>query len=146
MRRRPGIAAVLLLLAVAGGCADQQEQYCDAVEAHQEQLSELLAGADEGALLEALGPFRELAEDAPTDIQDEWRLVIDRIEALGGALEAADVDPASYDAAQPPAGLDDADRTAITEAARDLGAEETQRALADLEQQALDVCQTPLVL
>ena len=85
-------------------------------------------------------------DEAPTDIEDEWSLVIDRIEALGDALAAAGVDPATYDAEQPPTGLDDAEKTAITDAARDLGAQETQRALADLEQQALDVCQTPLVL
>jgi len=40
----------------------------------------------------------------------------------------------------------DADRERIAQAARDLGSDETQRALADVEQQALDVCQTPLVV
>jgi hypothetical protein len=141
-----GPVALLLVAILGAGCADRQEQYCGAVGDHQEQLGEVLASGGDAALLEALAPFRELAHEAPTDIEDEWSLVIDRIEALGNALAAAGVDPATYDAERPPTGLDDAEKTAITDAARDLGAQETQRALADLEQQALDVCQTPLVL
>ena len=109
MTRLGGPVALLLVAVLGAGCADQQEQYCGAVEDHQEQLGELLAGGGDAALLEALAPFRELADEAPTDIEDEWSLVIDRIEALGDALAAADVDPATYDAEQPPAGLDDAD-------------------------------------
>jgi hypothetical protein len=136
----------LLVLALGTGCADQGEQYCEAVEEHQAELSEVLGAGDRNALLEALGPFRELAEEAPPDIRDEWTLVVDRIEALLYALDAAGVDPTSYDAEAPPADLPKADRRAITSAARDLGAAETQRALADLEQQALDVCGTPLVV
>jgi hypothetical protein len=136
----------LLVVALGSGCADQREQYCAAVEEHQAELSELLAAVDRNALLEALGPFRELADEAPPDIRDEWTLLVDRIEALRHALDAAGVDPASYDAEDPPADLPEADRRAIASAARDLGAAETQRALADLEQQALDVCGTPLVM
>lgn len=146
MTRLVGPVALILVATLGAGCADRQEQYCGAVGDHQEQLGEVLASGDDAALLEALAPFRELADEAPTDIQDEWSLVIGRIEALGDALAVAGVDPATYDAERPPAGLDDARKTAITDAARDLGAQETQHALADLEQQALDVCQTPLVL
>jgi hypothetical protein len=97
-------------------------------------------------LVGALPTLRELAEEAPADIVDEWSLVIDRIDALSDALEAAGVDPAAYDPEQPPPGLADAERARIEQTARDLGSEPTQRALADLEQQALDVCQTPLVV
>jgi hypothetical protein len=143
VRRALGL---LVVLALTGGCAEQQERYCEAVEEHQAELSELLAGGDSAALLEALRPFRELAEEAPADIGDEWTLLVDRIQALRDALDAAGVDPASYDAEDPPADLPTADRRAIASAARDLGARETQQALADLEQQALDVCKTPLVV
>lgn len=141
--RAPVAASALLALALTG-CASDQERYCGSVEDHQAELSDLLAAGGEGALLDALDVFRELADDAPSDIRDEWALVNDRIAALSDALDAAGVDPASYDAEKPPAELADDDRVRIEDAARDLGARETQEALAAVEQQALDVCRMPL--
>ena len=60
--------------------------------------------------------------------------------------EDADVDPATYDPKSPPADLGDEDKARIDAAARELGSETTQRAFRDLEQQARDVCSTPLSL
>ena len=40
------------------GCADQKEQYCDAVEDHQHELGEVLGDGSPTALLEALPVFR----------------------------------------------------------------------------------------
>ena len=80
------------------------------------------SGGD-AALLEALAAVpRARRRGAHRHRGRVERCVIDRIEALGDALAAAGVDPATYDAEQPPAGLDDAEKTAITDAARDLGA------------------------
>ena len=138
-----GLLAVTALLV---GCATDQERYCSAVEDHQNDLGEMLADGGTTGLIEALESFRELAADAPGDISDEWRLVIDRIEGLDEALSDAGVDSATYDAEEPPGDLSEEDRVEITSAAEALGAEETQKALGGLEQQALDVCQTPLVL
>ncbi len=56
------------------------------------------------------------------------------------------MDPATYDPKDPPADLSDDDVAAIADAADQVGSAETQRALQGLEQQALDVCQTPLSL
>ena len=140
------LVGLLTLGALATGCADDQERYCGAVEEHQAELSEQVAGGGPAALLAGLPTFEELAEEAPADIRDEWALLVDRVGALRDALDDAGVDAATYDVARPPAGLADADRARIEQAARDLGSDETQGALADLEQQALDVCRTPLVI
>jgi len=137
---------LLAVAAVLAGCATEQERYCSAVEDHQTELSEMLADGGTTGLIEALESFRELAADAPADISDEWRLVIDRIEGLDEALADAGVDSATYDAEDPPADLSEEDRAEITSAAEALGTEETQKALGGLEQQVLDVCPTPLVL
>ena len=63
---------------------------------------------------EALPIFRDLADEAPDDIRDEWRTVIGALEGLEDALDDAGVDPATYDRDDPPAGLSqdeqDADR------------------------------------
>jgi hypothetical protein len=138
-------AAVLAAGGLAG-CADRKQTYCDAVSAHQKELSDLVGSGGTDALLKALGPFRDLQSKAPGDITDEWQQVITSIEGLQEALHQAGVDPATYDRAHPPAGLSPADRARIDAAARQLGGGTTLRALQDLDQEARDVCKTPLTL
>ena len=144
--RRPLAAALLLvpLLASCGG--DQQDAYCGAVEDHQEELTDLVGSGEPDALLRALPVFRDLQDEAPDDISDEWQQVVGRIEALDEALDDADVDPATYDRDDPPAGLSDEARARIDAAATELGSGTTLRALQDLDQHARDVCRTPLTL
>jgi len=150
-RRRASsvVAAGCVAMLVAGGlagCADRKEKYCDAVSAHQRELSDLVGSGGPDALLKAVGPFRDLQAQAPSDITDEWQQVITSIVGLQKALEAAGVDPASYDRAHPPAGVSEADRARIDAAAKQLGSGTTLRALQDLDQEARDVCKTPLTL
>jgi hypothetical protein len=135
-----------LVLTAAGGCGDPQSDYCSAVKDHQKELSDVLAGGGPTALLDALPIFEDLARDAPTDIRDEWGTVIDALQGLEDALKDAGVDPATYDHAHPPPGLNRADRERIEAAASDVADPRTTAALAGLEQQARDVCQTPLSL
>lgn len=137
--------AVLAPVLLLGGCGgDEFDGYCGAVEDHQAELTEIRAEGGPTALLGALEVFRDLRAEAPSDIEDEWQQVVGRLEDLRAALEEAGVDPATYDREAPPAGLDDDDRAAIEAAARALVAPETATALEGLEQQARDVCKTPL--
>jgi hypothetical protein len=136
-----------LLLPLLAGCGgDQQEAYCGAVEDHQEELSGIVGSGAPDALLKALPAFRDLQDQAPDDITDEWQQVVGRIEALSDALDDAGVDAATYDRDHPPAGLTDEDQARIDAAAAELGSGTTLRALQDLDQQARDVCRTPLTL
>ena len=89
----------------SGPARDPQEDYCAAVEEHQEELTRDRRGR--AARTRCCGPwtiFRDLEAKAPGDITDEWQQVVGRIEALDEALRDADVDPATYDreAARPP--------------------------------------------
>jgi hypothetical protein len=136
--------AVLAVALLLTGCADQQEKYCDAVEDHQQELGEVLGEGSPDALLKALPIFRGLADDAPEDLRDEWRTLIDAVAGLQGALEDAGVDPATYDRDDPPEGLSQADQEAIDAAARQLTSDGTLAALTGIDQQAKDVCGTPL--
>jgi hypothetical protein len=155
-RRTRAVAPAARLAALAGvaalaagglaGCADQKERYCDAVASHQRELTDLVGSGGPDALLRALGPFEDLRSKAPGDITDEWQQVITSIEGLQEALQAAGVDPRTYDRAHPPAGLSVADRARIDAAAKQLGSGTTLRALQDLDQEARDVCKTPLTL
>ncbi|MBI2246086.1 MAG: hypothetical protein HYU55_19760 [Nocardioides sp.] len=143
MRRLLAVAVLLPLLAACGSGPDD---YCAAVKDHQQELSDLVGSGAPDALLKALGPFRDLRDHAPEDITDEWQQVVGRIEALAEALDDAGVDPATYDRDHPPAGVSAADKARIDAAAAQLGSGTTLRALQDLDQQARDVCRTPLTL
>jgi hypothetical protein len=145
MRLRAAVAAVLVLAPTLGACSgDQQEAYCEKVEEHQAALTEVAASEDTGSLLDALPIYRDLADDAPRDVADDWDQVVDALTGLSKVLDDAGVDPSTYDAEDPPPGLAGADRRAIEEAARELGSEATVAAMASVEQHALDVCGTPL--
>jgi hypothetical protein len=135
----------LLAALAAGGCSsDPQADYCDAVRDHQEALTEIAADDDAGAIFDALGAYDDLAAEAPRDIADDWTSVIGPLRDLQRALEDSGVDPSTYSAEKPPAGLDDAARQDIEAAARKVGSEQTVTAMAAVEQHALDVCGTPL--
>ncbi len=146
MRLRLLLASVLTIPLLTGCGGDDRADYCDAVEEHQVELSDLVSSGGPGALIEALDIFRDLQDQAPSDISDEWQQLVGRIEALDDALDDAGVDPATYDRENPPPGLTDEQKASIDAAARQLGSGTTLRALQDLDQQARDVCHTPLTL
>ena len=143
MRWRPaGLAALLALPLVLGGCGGAS--YCDAVSSHQAELGELAQGGGATALLQALPDFEDLQGRAPSDVTDDWQLLVSRITALKTALAAADVDPATYDPKHPQASLTPDERTAIRRAAAGIAATDTQQALTSVQQEVLDVCHTSL--
>ena len=145
MRLRANRLALLLVASLATGCSgDPQADYCDTVEDHQVELTDIAASEDAGALFDALPVYDDLADEAPEDIADDWAAVIEPLRALEKTLSEAGVDPSSYAADEPPADLDDADREDIEAAARGVGSEATVTAMAAVEQHALDVCGTPL--
>jgi hypothetical protein len=145
-RAAQAVAVVVVVAMTASGCKDQQEKYCDTVKDHQQELGEVLGAGSSDALLKALPIFRDLADDAPDDVRDDWKTVIDALEGLRDALEHADVDPATYDRDHPPTGLSQADKDAIDVAATELGSEATTTAFNEVDQEAKDVCGTPLQL
>jgi hypothetical protein len=136
-----GVGAALAL----GGCG-QGESYCGAVHDHQSDLGSIAHGGDRAALIDALPTFEDLRAKAPGDVADDWQLLIARIQALDTALRKAGVDPTTYDAKKPPAGLSVEDRGLIRRAAAELAASDSRQALSTVQQEVLDVCHTPLAL
>jgi hypothetical protein len=145
-RTATALLSVALVAVLAGGCKDQQEKYCDAVKDHQQELGVVLGDGSPDALLKALPIVRDLADDAPEDLRDEWRTVIDAVAGLQKALDDAGVDAATYDRDHPPAGLTQGDKDAIDAAAARLASQATVTSLSAVDQQAKDVCGTPLQL
>lgn len=144
IRSLAGVAATAMVLPLLAGCGSQS--YCDAVKSHQTGLGTIAQGGGRTALLQALPVFKDLQGKAPDDVADDWQLLVTRITALQTALDDAHVDPASYDPKHPPAGMTAEQRTAIRTAAAGIAAADTQQALSDVQQEVLDVCQTPLEL
>ncbi|WP_436699852.1 hypothetical protein [Nocardioides sp. BYT-33-1] len=142
------VAVVLVVgfLVLRGGEDDPFADYCSEVADRREDVGAALSAGATTGLLRALPSFEALAERSPDDIRPDWRLVVTRITDLAEALDAAGVEPATYRVDAPPEGLSDDDRKAIEAAAVRLGAPETSTALARVEQQARDVCKTPLSL
>jgi hypothetical protein len=144
MRARAGVVAVALaLLPLAAGCGHGRS-YCATVRDHQAELGSIAHSGDRTALIRALPIFEDLQSRAPDDVSDDWQLLVSRIESLDTALRHAGVDPATYDAKHPPAGLGGEDRALIRRAAAEFAAADTQQALATVSQEVLDVCHTPL--
>jgi hypothetical protein len=146
-------AAVAVVALVAGFVLfrttrddDPFASYCDEVVAQRDKLGAALAAGAETGLIRALPSFQALERKSPDDIRPDWRLVVARISDLEDALAAAGVDAASYDRERPPAGLSQAKKDAIDAAAARLGSQETNTALRRVDQQARDVCKTPLSL
>ncbi len=150
------LVVLLVVVAVAGAIAfgiirerrddDPFADYCAEVTERRDDIGAALSAGPQAGLLRALPSFEALAAEAPEDIRDDWRLVVDRIADLRDALDDAGIDPLTYDREKPPADVPEERRGAVDTAAVRLGSLETRTALKHVEQQARDVCKTPLSL
>lgn len=142
------LAAAGVVVGLASGCSETPEDvradYCELVSERQAELSEVLADDSPDALLTALPVFRDLAEEAPRDLTDDWETFIVALEGLQEALDEAGADPATYDADDPPEGVTREQRDDIAAAADELFSPEVTAAYDGVKQQATDVCKTPL--
>ncbi|HWU21305.1 MAG TPA: hypothetical protein VN088_07260 [Nocardioides sp.] len=125
---------------------DPYAAYCRLVVDHRGLISAATEQGSTTGLIAALPSFRALEAGAPADIADDWAVVVAAISNLQDALAAAGVDPATYDRAHPPAGVTAEQRGAIDAAATRLDSGETRAAVSAVDQEARDVCHSPLML
>ena len=132
--RRPlalGVALGLVLPALVACGGSDQDAYRG--EGPPAGAGDIVGGGEPDSLLKALDVFRDLQDQAPGDITDEWQ-VVTSIEALQrrSTTRASTPRPTT---AHPPTGLSAEDRARIDAAAKQLGSGTTLRALRDLDQQ-----------
>jgi hypothetical protein len=146
MRRLVGVLLLVLLASLAGCGGDSQEDYCTALEERRTKIAEMVDSGSPAVLLDNLPMLRDLGEQAPEDLRDEWQTYLDALGGLDEALDEAGVKASEFKDGKPPAGLSEAERKAIADAAGQVAAEETVQAGAGIEQQARDVCKINLGL
>jgi len=139
------VAAVLLMASSAiWWVAGRDPDYCGLVEEHSaavqagtEPLHNLVAGLPE---------LESLAAKAPSDLKDEWQVVVNAVHGFAQAFADTGVDPGTADLAALPDSVTAEQRKRITDAASALVSPQVTEAVAGIEQHALDVCHTPLEL
>ena len=145
--RLPGAClAVALLLPVAGCGENSIDDYCAALKSDQKQIAEMLESTSATALLTHLPMLRDLADQAPEDLADEWQTFVGAVDGLQDALDEADVKASDFEDGKPPAGLSAEDRQAITAAADQMATADVSAAASGIDQQARDVCKINLGL
>ena len=149
MRRRTAAAAALLaVIAFAGSSCggDPEARYCSALQADQEMFAAMQEDTSGVALLTHRPALHRLADQAPDDLSDEWQTFLGAVDAFAQTLDEVGVKPGDFVDGQPPAGLDEAKRTRIANAAGELSAKDVVAAANGIEQQARDVCKLQLGL
>ena len=143
---RLGACLALALVLPLAGCGDPTENYCNDLQQHTKQISEMVGSGSPSALLSGLPVLRDLAAKSPDDLDDEWQTLLGALEGLNDAIKAAGVKPSDFKGGKPPAGLSAGDQKAIADAADQIGTDEVVQASSGIEQQARDVCKVNLGL
>jgi len=145
---RPIVASVVLLTLVVTGCEtsedDARADYCAQVKADADGITRAVAEKGSAAFVDVLPTLEGLADEAPSDVRDEWQVFLNALRGLRDALEATGVKPEEV-TGKLPADLPAADRRRIKGAASVLAGDDVRLATKSVEQHALDVCHTPLL-
>lgn len=134
------MALVVAALLPLAGCGDPGQNYCGDLEENRKQLADMVESGSASALLAHLPLLRDLGDQAPSDVADEWRTFLGALDGLNDALKMAGAKPSQFKDGKPPADLSVADRKTVADAANQLGTEAVVASVAGIEQQARDVC------
>ncbi len=137
------------LVGLTTGCSSATDTYCAALEDEQQTLTDLAeSSGDPGADLigDSIEVFRNLREDAPGDIRDEWDTFVFAWEGLATAFADAGTGPQEYQPGKTPPGVSAEQGQAIEQAAAEMRSERVLDAGKGIEQHARDVCKVDLGL
>jgi len=127
MKTFVGLAASAVIAAsTLAGCGGSGD-YCDSLEAAEAEFGSL----DDGDFAEfdaALNTFRDLADEAPSEVEEQWQTLVGAIDDLEAAFEEAGLSFSDLDGLGAGELPEDVDEEALTEALA---------SLEDLDEEAL---------
>ncbi len=150
-QRRRTTAALLgtglaLVLGLSGCGENSIEDYCAELSANRTALADMIDSESPAALLDNLPLLRGLADKAPEDLADEWRVFVGALDDLEKALDDAGVKAREFGDGTFPADVSASDRERIVAAANEIRSDDVVAAAAGIEQQGRDVCKVNLGL
>jgi hypothetical protein len=140
-------------VALASGlaaCGSEEEDYCETFLDSRQRLSDLAGEQAEAAqqgsggvdvVTPTLEAFEELRSLAPEELQDEWDTLVFAYRDLAGALESAGVDPADFQAGEPPDDLPPDVRRELARVAGKVSSPRVVEAANGVEGHAAQVCE-----
>ena len=140
------LASTVIAASLLTGCGGGSDEYCDTLKSTQDDFEDFEA-SDFSNFDEFTERVDELADDAPDEVKDDWKVLADAFNAFVDALDEAGLEPADLEglaSGELPEGVD---MEALTEAmteAQALGGAEFEEATAAIEKHAKDECDIDL--
>lgn len=141
-----GVALVGATLAGCGGDAGADSDYCKDLKTAKSTFADIESG-DVAVLEKAFTTFHELADEAPSDVKDDWKKLDDGITTVEKALKDAGIKLSDFSKIQSgelPEGVDQSKLQDVATAFTKLSAQDFTDASTAIEKHAKDTCKVDL--
>lgn len=149
MKTALALATATLLattLAACGGDSGKDSAYCKDLKSASTQFDSL-SSSDVSKLDEAFATFHKLADEAPGDVEDDWKILDDGITSVEKALKKAGLkfsDFADIQQGKMPKGVDVSKLQGLATEFSKLNSKDFDKSSKDIEKHAKDVCKVKL--
>jgi hypothetical protein len=149
VKNRAALIAVATLVAgmlTACGGGGDTDAYCDSVKEAKTELGGLEDG-DFAELDKAIDRIHELADDAPDEVADDWKVLDGAVSDMEAALEEAGLEMSDLEGltqGEIPEGVDQQKLAALGADLNKIGSAEVQEAADNIEKHAKDECDVDL--
>ena len=150
MKTSLALASAALLAATLSGCGGSDDgpdsEYCKDLKSASTQFDSLSSN-DVSKLDEAFKTFHTLADEAPTEVDDDWATLDKGIKSVEDALKKAGLKFSDFAALQQgkmPEGVDVAKLQGLAKEFQKLDSAEFDKASKNIEKHAKDVCKVNL--
>jgi hypothetical protein len=158
MRRFSALTAIVVLGAglvtgcgsSGGGSGSSSSGYCSEIKSSAESIKSFTASSgtpDFTKLSDFIAKAHELADKAPSDIKDDWTVMVGAMDALTSALDDAGLkleDLGAMMSGQVPDGVDASKLAGLATKLQSIGSEQVTKAGDAISKQAKDVCKVDL--
>lgn len=141
-KKTAGLAGLVLTAGLLTGCGNDTEAYCNDL---QETIDEMgsLTGSDPASLEQAFDEIEKLADAAPDEVAEEWKVLDEQMDTIQDSLDEAGIKMSDLEGimtGQLPEGVTEEDLTALGESLQDLNNEEVQQASETIATHADEEC------